>query len=287
MATAEQAFDPIRFKETQRRQWNEDAEGWYRWGSVLERWHGLTTATMLSTAGLEPDSRVLDIATGNGEPALSAARQLGPNGEVLATDLSENLIQFARQRADELGLGNVKTRVMDGEQLRLPDGEFDVVFCRFGLIYMPNPRQALAEWHRVLKPGGRAVIAVFTTPDRNAWAATPVSIIRRRVNLPPPDPSQPGPFSLGADDVLAGLLQGAGFRSVETQKISTPLRMRSAGEYVRFAREAFGAFNQMMVDLPKPEREAVWDTVIDEMRQFETAQGFEVSCEPLIARGVK
>jgi SAM-dependent methyltransferase len=287
MADQEQKFDAVRYKQTQRDQWNEDAAAWHRWGPTLESWFGEVNRVMLDCARLGSDCRVLDIAAGAGEPALSAAQRIGPAGHVLATDLSENIIQFAQQLADERRLHNFETRVMDGENLELPDASFDVVFCRFGLIYIPDQHRALSEWRRVLKPGGRAVVAVFSTPDKNGWGSVPISIIRKRVQLPPPLPGQPGPFSLGAEGVLEGIFRQADFQQVETRLLSTPLRMRSAEECIRFERESFGAFNQMMAHLSRQERESIWDEVMHAMEQFEGPNGFEVPCEPLVGAGVK
>src|SRR5262249_44529163 len=103
----------------------------------------------------------------------------------------------------------------------------------------------------------------------------------------PPLPGQPGPFSLGGDGVLAGALRQAGFQQVEVRVLQTPLRMKSAEEYTHFAREAFGAFNQMIAHLSRQEREAVWDEVAQTMRQFEDPHGFEAPCEPIVGNGVK
>lgn len=287
MADAEQKFDAVKYKETQQDQWNEDAAAWHRWGSTLQSWFGEVTRLMLDLGQVSPGRRILDVAAGAGQPALSAAERVGPDGSVLATDLSANIIRFAQQTADERGIGNFATRVMDGENLDLPDESFDAVLSRFGLIYMPNPQRALSEWRRVLKPAGRVVVAAFSAPERNGWGAVPVSIIRRRAQLPPPLPGQPGPFSLGGGGVLAGALRQAGFQEVEVRVLQTPLRMKSAEDYTRFAREAFGAFNQMMAHLSRQERESVWDEVAQAMRQFEGPKGIEAPCEPMVGVGVK
>jgi ubiquinone/menaquinone biosynthesis C-methylase UbiE len=281
------SFDPDHYKATQRQQWNEAAEARHRWGATLEEWFAQVTAAMLDMTRVGPGNRILDIATGAGEPALSAAEQVGTEGYVLATDLAENIIQYAQHQADQSGLKHFETRVMDGENLELDNESFDVVLCRFGLMFMPNAQRALSEWRRVLKPGGRAAVAVFSSPDKNAWAATPVAIIRRRAQLPPPNPDQPGLFSFAGDGVLENALKTAGFRTVMVQYLSTPLRMPSAEEYVRFARESFGGFNQMMAHLSKEERESVWDEVAEAMKQFETGEGIEVTCTPIVACGVR
>ena len=226
--------------------------------------------------GFSPVLRILDIAAGAGEPAVSAAERVGPGGYVLATDISEGIVELARQVAEERGLEQMETRVMDGEKLDLPDASFDAVLCRLGLMYMPHPATALREWRRVLRAGGRVAVIVFSTPDRNSWGAVPASIIRKRAHVPAPVPGQPGPFSLGDPGVLEGVFRQAGFADPEVRAVPVPLRMASSAEYVRVAREAFGAFNAMMAHLPPQERESVWNEVEGSMRSFESPGGFEV-----------
>lgn len=287
MAEQHPAFDATQYKNAQRAQWNKDGPAWRRWNPTLDRWYGDVTRQMLELARLQSGQRVLDIAAGAGEPAVSAALRVGPGGYVLATDLSEGIVALARQVARERGLEQIETRAMDGEALDVPDASFDAVLCRLGLMYMPHPVTALGEWRRALGAGGRVAVVVFSTPERNDWGALPVSIIRRRAQLPPPVAGQPGPFSLGGPGVLEDLLRQAGFAHPEVRAVPVPLRMASAAEYVQLAREAFGAFNAMMAHLTAPERESVWDEVEDAMRRFESSRGFEVPGECLVGAATK
>lgn len=287
MAEPQPSFDAAKYKSAQREQWNKDGAAWRRWNPVLDRWYGEATRQMLDLARIRPGQRILDVAAGAGEPAVSAAERVGPSGHVLATDISEGIVELARQVARERGLEQVETRAMDGEQLDLPDASFDAVLCRLGLMYMPHPVTALSEWRRVLRAGGRVAVAVFSTPERNSWGAIPASIIRRRAQLPPPVPGQPGPFSLGAPGVLEGLFRQAGFADAEIRAVPVPHRATSATEYVRVAREAFGGFNAMMAHLPAEERESVWNDVGGAMRSFESPGGFEVPGECLVAAATK
>jgi hypothetical protein len=146
---------------------------------------------------------------------------------------------------------------------------------------------ALREWRRALKAGGRVAVVVFSTPDQNGWGAIPASIIRRRAQLPPPVPGQPGPFSLGDPGVLEGVFRQAGFADTEVRAAPVPHRMASAAEYVRVAREAFGAFNAMMAHLSAQERESVWNEVEGSMRTFESSGVFEVKGECLVGAATK
>ena len=281
-------FDPAKYKDTTKQQWQAAAEAWHRWGPTLAEWLGPATETMLDMAGVRPGSRVLDVAAGAGEQTLVAARRVGPEGHILATDISSNILEFAASEARAAGLPNVETRVMDGENLDELDADsFDAVISRVGLIYFPDQQKALTGMLRVLKPGGRIGAIVYSTADKNQFFSIPISIIRRRAELPPPLPGQPGPFSLGAPGVLEEAFRFAGFRDIEARVVPAPVRMASAAECVRFERESFGALHQMMATLSDAEREETWQEIEQELKQFETADGFEGPCEMVVGSGVK
>lgn len=279
------AFDPVAFKTTTRQGWDAVAQAWVRWNPVLAAWLGPVTEAMLDMAHLRQGDKIVDVAAGAGEPGLTAAERVGPTGSVLATDLSAKILTFADGAARERGVPNFATRVMDAEQLELADGAFNVALSRLGIIFCPDRHRALTEMRRVLQPGGRAVVAGFTTPDLNRFFAIPIGVIRRRVQLPPSRPDQPGPFSLGRPGVMAEALQQAGFGDVETDVISTPLRLSSAAACVQFQREAFGALSQMLANAFDAERTAAWAEIEQELGQFEGSQGFEAPTELIVGAG--
>jgi SAM-dependent methyltransferase len=279
------AFDPAAYKRTTTDQWQAAAEPWHRWGPTLEAWLGEATEAMLDLAGVGPAARVLDVAAGAGGQTLAAARRVGPDGHVLATDISGNILAFAERNAREAGFGNVETRVVDGEQLDVEPGTFDAVISRVGFIYFPDQQTAFVGMRRALRPGGRLAGIVYSTPEANAFFSIPISIIRRRAQLPAPAPGQPGPFSLGAPGVIEAVFERAGFTAVEVRPIAAPLRLPSTAEYVRFARESFGALHQMLAGLSEAEREEAWSEIERELSRYETADGFEGPCELLVAAG--
>jgi SAM-dependent methyltransferase len=287
MAESGPRFDPVQYKQTTRNQWQEAAAAWHRWGPALRRWLGPATSDMLDMAGIGPGQRVLDVAAGAGDQTLMIAERVGPTGRVLATDIASNILDHAREAAARAGLGNVDTRVMDGEELDLPPGSFDAVVSRVGLIYFPDQKKALAGMHRVLAPGGRIAAIVYSTAERNGFFSEPVAIIRRRANLGPPLPGQPGPFSLGKPEVLAFLIESAGFRQVEVRTVAAPLLMTSAAECVQFERESFGALHQMLAGLPEAARTEVWAEIEKALRRFEVGGAFEGPCELHIAVGTR
>ncbi len=278
-------FDPIAYKHSTREQWQAAAEPWYRWGPFLEDWLGEATEAMLDLAGVAPGARVLDIAAGAGGQTLAAARRVGPQGSVLATDLSPNILQFAQRAGRDAVLTNVSTQVMDGESLQVQSGSFNAVISRVGFIYLPDQHTAFTGMRRVLKPGGRLAGIVYSTPQANAFFSIPVAVIRRRADLPSPAPGQPGPFSLGSPGVIEAAYERAGFTDIEVRHIHAPLRLTSAAECVRFERESFGALHQMLAGLSGAEREAAWHEIEWELSRFETGDGFEGPCELIVAAG--
>jgi SAM-dependent methyltransferase len=281
------SFDPDAFKETTRQQWQSAAAAWQRWTPTLQAWLGPVTKAMLDEAKLRPGGRVIDLAAGAGEPSLSAAERVGPSGHVLATDISSNILEFAARNARDRGLTNFETRVMDGEKPDVPDASFDAVLSRLGLIYFPDRDGALRAAHRVLRDGGRVVLASFSTPDQNRFFSIPISIIRRRAQLTPPGPGLPGPFSLGGPGVMEDTLRRAGFKEVSAHAVQTPLKTASAAECARFERESFGALGQMLAGLPPEEQEGAWEEIEQELQAFESAGGFEVGTELIVGAGTK
>jgi SAM-dependent methyltransferase len=206
---------------------------------------------------------------------------------VLATDISSKILEFAARSARTAGHANVETKVLDGENLDVPEASFDAVISRVGLIYFPDQRRALAGMRRDLKPGGRVAAIVYSTAESNKFFSIPVSIIRRRANLPAPLAGQPGPFSLGAPGVLEEQLAKAKFRDIETRRVAAPVKLTSAAECVRFEKNSFGALHQMLAGLDEASRSAAWAEIEQELSRFEGPSGFEGPCEMVVAVGVK
>ena len=277
-------FDAIQYKTSTRRQWQEYAAGWNDWAPLLETWLGDATDRMLDLAGVQAGTCVLDVAAGAGGQSIAAARRVGPDGSVLATDLSPAILEHAQQAATAAGLDNVSTRELDGEELRrLPAGSFDAAISRVGLIYFPDRAEALAGIHHALRLGGQFATVTYSTAATNGFFSLPVSIIRDRAELPPPAAGQPGPFSLAEPAVLEHDLTEAGFRDVVVEIVDAPVRLPSAADCVRFERESFGALHQMMATLSTDEQDDVWNEIEAALSQYETADGFVGPCQLIVA----
>lgn len=280
------SFDAAKYKETAREQWQAAADAWSDYGPLLRRWLGPSTELLLDMTHVREGSRVLDVAAGAGDQSLQAAERVGGKGRVLATDIAPRLLERAEHNARAAGL-RLETRAMDGESLDVPEGSFDAVICRVGLIYFPDPERALRGMMRALVPGGRLGAIVYSTPDANPFFSIPVGIIRRRAGLPAPPSGQPGPFSLGGDGVLARTFEAAGLQDIEVRKVRAPLRVASAAACAVFERESFGALHQMLSGLPEAARAETWAEIEDSLGRFERDGSFEGPCELLLGVGVK
>ncbi|HVH16070.1 MAG TPA: class I SAM-dependent methyltransferase [Candidatus Angelobacter sp.] len=181
-------FDPEKFKESTRQQWQNAAKAWNAWGVFLRQWLGPATQHMLDMARVAEDSRVLDVAAGAGDQTMLIAEKVGAKGHVLATDISSNILEFARENAQRAGLKNVETRVLDGEDLKLPDDSFDAVVSRLGSHGLPTPRESRrrvqpcseegweARTNRLLYPRKQSVLfGSLVDRSSSCWASGPAS----------------------------------------------------------------------------------------------------------------
>jgi ubiquinone/menaquinone biosynthesis C-methylase UbiE len=185
---------------------------------------------LLEAAALRPGESVLDVACGTGLVTLAAAAAVRPGGTVLGTDISEHMVDRARQQAAALGAGNVRFERMGAEDLDLPDGGFDVALCALGLMYLPEPEAALCELRRVLRPGGRIALAVWGERARCGWAA-----IFPIVDAEVASEVCPLFFGLGQGDALARACARTGFEAVTERRIASTLAYDSADQACRAA----------------------------------------------------
>ena len=180
---------------------------------------------LLALASPAVGERVLDIACGTGLVSFDAARAVGPNGHVLGIDLSDRMINAAGRRARDLKISNCIFSRMDAETLALPDASIDVALCALGLMYMPDPEQALREMYRVLRPGGRVSLAVWGERSKCGWSAI-FPIVDDEVT------SEVCPlfFRLGEQDTLARLCADAKFGNIRHRRITATLTFSDADE---------------------------------------------------------
>ena len=270
-----------------RTQWEGAAPGWARWEATVATWVAPATETMLTMAGVDVGARVLDLASGAGSQTLLAARRVGAQGHVVASDIADTMLHHVRENARAAGLANVTTLAGAAEDLDVAAESFDAVICRLGLMLFVDPAKALVAMWRALRPGGKVAVVVFTTPAANAFMAHPMQILLRHAGKMPPAPGQPGIFSLGVPGVIERLFADSGFVGVEQRTLALPLRMPSATQALAMMQEAFGAYRAVVSDRPEAVRVAAWAEVAETLKTFETPTGFIAPAEVLVAAGVK
>jgi ubiquinone/menaquinone biosynthesis C-methylase UbiE len=262
------AIDPQKFKSTQRQGWDSVAEGWKRWWKVIEQGGQVVNDTLVELAKVSQGNRVLDIATGIGEPALTAARKAGPSGKVTAIDISPGMLAIARERAREAGLENIEFQEADAETFRLPNSRFDAIVSRFGLMFLPNLPNALRIMRDALADDGRIAAAVWSSPDKVPALSMPLGIVMKEASAPPPPPGSPGPFSLADAEILRQRFEQAGFRDINIEKRDMSFRLPSPEQYVDFVRSTAAPLNAMMAGLADGRKEEIWNKVVDAARRL-------------------
>jgi ubiquinone/menaquinone biosynthesis C-methylase UbiE len=241
-------LDSKQYKETERQNWNSVAVGWQKWWKTIEKATEKVSRRLVELAEIKPGSKVLDIATGIGEPAVTAANQVGKTGYVLATDFSSQMLSFAKQRAISLGLQDViEFKEGDAETIDLPPLTFDAALCRFGLMLLPDPKAALSNIYRSLVDGGHFAAAVWATPDKVPFASVPMSIILKETNSQPPPPGTPGPFSLSDESTLKNSYLSSGFKDPAVEYMNVVLEFDSPDDFTTFIIEHGGPVIQKML----------------------------------------
>jgi ubiquinone/menaquinone biosynthesis C-methylase UbiE len=236
---------------------------------------------LLEMAALRQGERVLDVACGTGLVTLRAAARVGGAGAVVGTDIAENMVQRARMLATQQHIDQATFARMDAENLQVPDSVFDVAMCALGLMYVPAPLQAVREMHRVLRPGGRAVAAVWGQRACCGWAEI-FPIVDARVQ------SEVCPlfFQLGTQDTLLQTFQAADFKDVVSERLCTMLRYDTpeeaygaafAGGPVALAYSRFDART----------RAAAHAEYLVSIAPYRTGNGYAIPGEFVVVRGNK
>jgi SAM-dependent methyltransferase len=207
--------------------WASVASAWGEHADEVDERAAPITAGMLDSLRLRDGLHVLELASGPGGAGFAAATRVGPTGWVVISDVVEAMVTVAELRARAAGVSNVATRVLDLEAIDEPDGSYDAVLCREGLMFAVDPSRAVREMHRVLRPGGRVAVAVWSKREDNPWLTVVLDAIGDVTGMVLPPPGVPGPFSLGDPVRLAALFDDSGFADIDVDAVAAPLSVPS------------------------------------------------------------
>lgn len=271
------------YRRTSHEVWEAMAPGWERWRAQLADALTPVREWLIRELGPEPGETVLELGAGTGETGFAAAAILGDNGRLISTDFSPEMVEVARRRGNELALGNVDYRVIDAERIELATDSVDGALCQSAYMLAADPAAALAETRRVLRPGGRLALSVWSAPERNPWASIGGMILIERGHMPPPEPGAPGVFSMASEERTRALLDGAGFRSVRTAEVPVQFGFRSLEDYEQWITDVGGPFAVLVRGLPEEEREVLRARLSEAFLPFATEGGYELPGAALCA----
>ncbi|MFV2086272.1 class I SAM-dependent methyltransferase [Micromonospora sp. LOL_021] len=229
------SIDAAVHRSQQRDIWNAVAQGWERWAPEFEQGAVGVSDRLVQLAGLGAGDFVLDLGTGIGEPARTAAVAVGPTGRVLGVDLSPEMVAIARRRSADVH--NVAFAVADESNVDVPAGGFDAVLSRWVLPFTADRIDTLRRLARMLRPGGVLAAAVWARPPAVPMISLGFSVISRELRLDPPPPGQPGPFSMSDAGQVADELRAAGFTQIAVTEYAVPFVLASVADFVAFTRD--------------------------------------------------
>jgi SAM-dependent methyltransferase len=269
------------------------------WGSqyrlvASEKWKAKSAAmgqpvtdALVDYARPSPGMRVLDLASGTGEPAITLASRVGADGHVTALDLSIELLEIAEKRARSRGLQNFTTRQADAHSLPFPDNSFDLATSRFGVMFFRDPELALNEVRRVLRPGARACFLAWGPFDQPYWQNM-MGIVYRHVGGPLLEPGGPDPFCFAVPGSLSSVLRCAGFSEVAEEAKTLPWAWPGPPEEVwEQNRSVAVPFRPMLERVPADEWPQIHAEVHQAVAKYWDGEKIAFGAQVMLAAGKK
>lgn len=216
--------------EWQKETWNSVSNAWKKWNDFTMNFLKPTGEAIIKALSIQPNDVVLDLASGTGEPAFTIAA-IAKNGRVYATDLSEEMLNVARDYAHELTITNIEFKAADGSDLPFKNDFFDRISCRMGFMFFPDMQLAANEMFRVCKNGGKAAISVWAAPEKNDWSTTVTKALSKHIEIPKQPTDAPGMFRCAKPGLVKELFEKAGFKNVKEETISGKVDFETPENY--------------------------------------------------------
>jgi SAM-dependent methyltransferase len=268
--------------------WSGAAPFWEKHREIIHQMFAPVTQALVEDGQIGSRHAVLDIATGPGEPALSVAALVGPEGQVIGIDPVPEMVAAARRAADQLGFGNVQFEVAFADRLPFPADTFDAVVSRFGVMFISSPVDAVREMLRVLKPGRKLALAVWHFPERNPFFYTMQRVVERYVDSPPPEPDAPDAFRFASPGKLRDVLGEAGAMASSERVLQFTIQAPILVEDFWTLRcEMSEKFREKVALLSSEQLTEVKRESLEALRGYSTDRGMSFPAEVLIVSGTK
>lgn len=285
------ALNPDEIRQRSRMEWQVASQGWKKWEKQILGGLEKVSNQLIQSAGISPGQHVLDIASGTGEPALTIAKHVGPQGKVVGVDLSPAMLEVAKERATSKGVTNADFQVVEDENLTAyRDATFDSVVCRFGLMLMPNPVNALKAFLRVLKPRGKAAVSVWGPPEKSPFMGLVMQTLAKHLpDFKPPPPGAPGFSAIPSVALLGEYFSKAGFSNFEgeTTDSFTIGQTDSVDEIWELMSEATGSLAILLPKLPNEKRQAIKSDVVGAIRTMFPSGPVKFVAELIVGAGAR
>ena len=265
--------------------WSAAAPSWGEYADYVDERGAVVGEAMLAAAGIRPGDNVLELGCGPGGVGFAAAELVGPDGQVVLSDVAPEMTVIAAERAERRGLRNVVTRELDMEHLDIPDSSFDKVLCREALMLVAEPAAAAREARRVLRPDGRAVFAVWGPPAANPWLSALLDAVSAQLGAPVPPPGMPGPFALSGSGALADVLSAGGFHDVDVSEVAVPMHVGSLDDWWRMVPSLAGPVAALLGSLPDDITSTIRGTAEAALHPFADQTGYTIPGLSLIGVG--
>jgi SAM-dependent methyltransferase len=268
--------------------WCSAAPFWEKHREVIREMFAPVGHALADDAQVGNRHAVLDVATGPGEPALSLAALVGPEGRVVGVDPIPEMVAAARRATDRLGIANAQFEVAFADQLPFPAATFDAVVSRFGVMFFPSPVDAVREMLRVLKPGGKLALAVWYAPERNPFFYTLQRVIERYVDSPPPAPDAPDAFRFASPGKLQDVLRDAGAIDVSERPLHFTIHAPvTVEDFWTLRCEMSEKIREKVATLSSEQLTEGKRLALEAFREHSTERGLSFPAEVLLVSGTK
>lgn len=264
-------IDHEAYRVESRKKWEGQAPGWEARREPFARDTQPVTAALLDALALQPGETLLEVAAGTGDVGLQAAPLLAPGGRAILTDGALGMVEAIERAARDVP--GVEAKPMEAEWLDLPAASVDAVVCRWGYMLLADPEAALREARRVLRPGGRIALAVWSAAADNPWLSALTEVMTRRGHWAPDPPGTPGPFSMPDAETVTELLHAAGFASVETRTVDFAMHAASGDEWWEHLRHTSGRLPTSLQGLSPAEHAHIRDDLDAALAPYAEADG--------------
>jgi SAM-dependent methyltransferase len=275
------------FRRASHAVWEAMAPGWEERHGWFETAARPVTERMVERLRGAPGETILELAAGTGVVGFTALAALGGDTRLIISDFATAMVEAARRQGAALGVKRVEYRVLDAEALELPDESVDGVLCRWAYMLVADPGQALAETQRVLRDGGHVSCAVFAGPEKNPWAALPMSVLVESGYLPPAEAGQPGILALADTARIRRLFTDAGLTEPEIEEVPYTYPFTGEDDYWRFLSDVAGAISMALGRLDDKARAAVRADLATRLEPYKTQNGLELPAVSLVAAATR